>query len=139
MSAISSGARLQRSRMTPVVFFARYGFYVALLILILVFTALSPNFLTIPNGVNILQQTSTIGVMALGETLVILGGGVDVSVGSVLGLGGMVAAMVMRMPHASPLFAVSGRHVRRPVDGSAQRRHHHRPRHRRFHHDAWRR
>jgi ribose transport system permease protein len=108
MSAIpSSDARLQRNRMTPVVFFARYGFYVALLILVFVFTALSPNFLTIPNGVNILQQTSTIGVMALGETLVILGGGVDVSVGSVLGLGGMVAAMVMRMPHASPLFAVA--------------------------------
>src|ERR1700760_3813163 len=107
MSAIPSDARLQRSRMTPALFFARYGFYVALLLLILVFTALSRNFLTVPNGVNILQQTSTIGVMALGETLVILAGGVDVSVGSALGLGGMGAAIVIRMPHASPLLAVS--------------------------------
>jgi ribose transport system permease protein len=108
MSSIpSTEARLQRNRLTPVVFLARYGFYVALLILVLVFTALSSNFLTVPNGLNIPQQTSTIGIMAIGQTLVILAGGIDISVGSVLGLGGMVAAMVMRNPGASPLVAAS--------------------------------
>ena len=83
MSSIpSTDPRLQRNRLTPVVFLARYGFYVALLILVLVFTALSSNFLTVPNGLNILQQTSTIGIMAIGQTLVILAGGIDISVGS---------------------------------------------------------
>jgi ribose/xylose/arabinose/galactoside ABC-type transport system permease subunit len=98
--------RLRRGRLTPTVFLGRYGFYAALLILVLVFTALSPNFLTVPNFINILQQTSTIGIMAIGQTLVILAGGIDVSVGSVLGLGGMVAAMVMREPGASPVVAL---------------------------------
>jgi ribose transport system permease protein len=108
MSATTSAnARLQRNRLTPVVFLARYGFYIALLILVLVFTGLSSNFLTVPNGLNILQQTSTIGIMAIGQTLVILGGGIDISVGSVLGLGGMVAAMVMRQPGASPFVAAA--------------------------------
>ena len=106
-STVSADTRLRRGRLTPTVFLARYGFYVALLILMLVFTALSSNFLTVPNGLNILQQTSTIGIMAIGQTLVILAGGIDISVGSVLGLGGMVAAMVMRNPGASPLVAAS--------------------------------
>jgi ribose transport system permease protein len=108
MSSIaSSDARLQRGRLTPLVFLARYGFYVALAILVAVFTSLSPNFLTVPNFLNILQQTSTIGIMAIGQTLVILAGGIDISVGSALGLGGMIAAMVMRDPGASPLAAAA--------------------------------
>jgi len=108
MSSIaSSDPRLQRGRLTPLVFLARYGFYVAVLILAAVFTALSRNFLTVPNFLNILQQTSTIGIMAIGQTLVILAGGIDISVGSVLGLGGMIAAMVIRHPGATPLAAAA--------------------------------
>jgi len=106
-STAPADTRLQRNRLTPVVFLARYGFYIALLILVLVFTALSPNFLTVPNSLNILQQASTIGIMAIGQTLVILAGGIDISVGSVLGLGGMIAAMVMRAPWATPLDAAA--------------------------------
>src|SRR5205807_1786371 len=83
----------------------RFGFYAALLILIAVFAVLSPAFPTFSNGINILQQTSTIGIMALGETLVILAGGIDVSVGSVLGLGGMVAAMALRDAGAGTVTA----------------------------------
>ena len=105
-SAEISNARLQRGRLTPLVFLARYGFYIALLILVAVFTALSRNFLTLPNLLNILQQTSTIGIMAIGQTLVILAGGIDISVGSVLGLGGMIAAMVLR-GGAGPVAAVA--------------------------------
>jgi ribose/xylose/arabinose/galactoside ABC-type transport system permease subunit len=106
-SIVSAKTRLRRGRLTPMAFLARYGFYAALLILVLSFTALSPNFLTVPNLINILQQTSTIGIMAIGQTLVILAGGIDVSVGSVLGLGCMIAAMVMREPGASPLVALA--------------------------------
>src|ERR1700734_2908878 len=105
--SIQPSARLRQARMTPAAALERFGFYAALLILIAVFSALSPAFLTLQNGLNILQQTSTIGIMAIGQTLVILAGGIDISVGSVLGLGGMVAAMVMRNPGASPLVAAS--------------------------------
>ena len=108
MSAtVENSARIRQGRLTPAVLFGRYGFYAALLILVIVFTALSPAFLTLPNWINILQQTSTIGIMAIGQTLVILAGGIDVSVGSILGLGGMIAAMVMRDPNANPLLATA--------------------------------
>ena len=90
-----TGGRIRQRRLTLTVLLARFGLYVALVILILAFAGLSPAFLTLANGINILQQTSTIGIMALGETLVILAGGIDVSVGSVLGLGGMVAIMAL--------------------------------------------
>jgi ribose transport system permease protein len=100
------GTRLQGARLTPALVLGRFGFYVALAILIIVFAALSPAFLTVTNLINILQQTSTIGIMAVGETLVILAGGIDVSVGSTLGLGGMVAAMAIRDLGADPLVAI---------------------------------
>jgi ribose/xylose/arabinose/galactoside ABC-type transport system permease subunit len=89
-------SRLRDSRLTIAGLLGRFGFYLAMLILILVFATLSSAFLTLTNGINILQQTSTIGIITLGETLVILAGGIDVSVGSVLGLGGMVAAIALR-------------------------------------------
>lgn len=106
-SAVQAGARLRQARMTPALALARFGFYAALIVLMAIFAALSPAFLTFGNGINVLQQTSTIGIMAIGETLVILAGGIDVSVGSILGLGGMVAAMVMRHPGADPLVAIA--------------------------------
>jgi ribose/xylose/arabinose/galactoside ABC-type transport system permease subunit len=100
-----ASGRLRRGRLTIAGLLGRFGFYVAILILIAVFALLSPAFLTLANGINILQQTSTIGIMALGETLVILAGGIDVSVGSNHGLGGMVAAIALRDAGAGPLTA----------------------------------
>jgi ribose/xylose/arabinose/galactoside ABC-type transport system permease subunit len=105
--AVHAVARLQSARLAPALLLGRFGFFAALLILILAFSLLSPAFLTFANGINIIQQSSTIGVMAIGETLVILAGGIDVSVGSILGLGGMVAAMIVREPGASPVLAVA--------------------------------
>ena len=69
-----TSARLGGARMTPAILLGRFGFYAALAILIIVFAVLSPAFLTFSNGINVLQQTSTIGIMALGQTLVILAG-----------------------------------------------------------------
>jgi ribose transport system permease protein len=85
---------------------ARFGFYAALIFLVVAFTVLSPAFLTFTNGINILQQTATIGIIAIGETLVILAGGIDVSVGSILGFGGMIAAIGLRDLGTSPLIAI---------------------------------
>jgi ribose/xylose/arabinose/galactoside ABC-type transport system permease subunit len=100
-------ARVRKARATPALLLGRFGFYLALALLIIVFSLMSPAFLTFTNGLNTLQQTSTIGIMAIGETLVILAGGLDISVGSVLGLGGMISAMAMREPGASPVVATA--------------------------------
>ncbi|MDM3571612.1 ribose ABC transporter permease [Proteus mirabilis] len=68
---------------------------IALLLLIAVVSTLSPNFFTLNNIFNILQQTSVNAIMAVGMTLVILTSGIDLSVGSLLALTGAVAASMV--------------------------------------------
>lgn len=68
---------------------------IALIILIVVVSTLSPNFFTLNNIFNILQQTSVNAIMAVGMTLVILTSGIDLSVGSLLALTGAVAASMV--------------------------------------------
>ncbi|HCT9108682.1 TPA: ribose ABC transporter permease [Proteus mirabilis] len=68
---------------------------IALLLLIVVVSTLSPNFFTLNNIFNILQQTSVNAIMAVGMTLVILTSGIDLSVGSLLALTGSVAASMV--------------------------------------------
>ncbi|MFQ5795049.1 MAG: ABC transporter permease [Candidatus Bipolaricaulia bacterium] len=69
---------------------------VALIGLIIVSSLLSPHFLTTRNIKNVLAQVSVIAVLAAGETYVILTGGIDLSVGSVLALSGAITAALMK-------------------------------------------
>lgn len=69
-----------------------------LLFLVALCVALSivkPEFRTAENLLNIGKQTAVIAIIALGETLVIISGGIDLSVGSVVGLAGVVAGWLM--------------------------------------------
>ena len=64
----------------------------------------SPYFLTANNLLNLLDQSVVIGVVAIGMTFVILTGGIDLSVGSVAGLTGIVLGLAMReMPIGAAL------------------------------------
>jgi ribose/xylose/arabinose/galactoside ABC-type transport system permease subunit len=56
----------------------------------------SDKFFTINNLANLARQTSIVGIIAVGMTFVIISAGIDLSVGSVLALGGIVASMMMR-------------------------------------------
>ncbi len=73
----------------------RYNLIILLVVFILISAALSPNFLTLGNFLNLLQQASIPGIVAIGMTLVILLGGIDLSVGSVLAFSGMVTAIIV--------------------------------------------
>ncbi len=68
---------------------------VVLAILIVVLSVLSPYFLSVSNFLNILLATSVIGVLGFGATFVIAAAGIDLSLGSVLGLSGVVGALSM--------------------------------------------
>lgn len=70
----------------------RYGIVIGLLLACLTLTLISDNFLTTRNVLNVLRQTSINGVLAIGMTFVILTRGIDLSVGSVVALSGVVAA-----------------------------------------------
>lgn len=68
------------------------------LTLIVLFVALiiaSPHFLTATNLSSVVRQTVVINIMALGMTIIIISGGIDLSVGSILGLAGLIGAMAM--------------------------------------------
>lgn len=70
------------------------GPLIGLIALIVVMSVLSPVFLTTHNLVNIMVQVSYIGIMAAGATMVIILGGIDLSVSSTLGLSFMVVAVL---------------------------------------------
>jgi len=70
--------------------------FATLILLIAVLAALKPNtFLTAENFFNVLSRSSVNGIIAMGMTAVIISGGIDLSVGSMMALCGMVAGMVM--------------------------------------------
>jgi ribose/xylose/arabinose/galactoside ABC-type transport system permease subunit len=67
-----------------------------LVLLIAVLSALEPDaFLTAENTFNVLSRSSVNGIIAMGMTAVIISGGIDLSVGSMMALCGMVAGLVM--------------------------------------------
>ncbi len=66
-----------------------------LLIICIVATILSPNFLSVTNLFNVFKQVTVAGIVGCGMTFVILTGGIDLSVGSILGLSGVLAAGIL--------------------------------------------
>lgn len=70
----------------------RYGLPIALLVVCAGLSFATPNFLTAQNLIIVLRQISINGILAVGVTFVLLTGGVDLSLGSVLALSGVVAA-----------------------------------------------
>lgn len=67
-----------------------------LIIMLVALSFISPVFLTVRNVTNILSQISFIAILSLGQTFVMLTGGIDLSVGSVLGISSMVGVIVMK-------------------------------------------
>jgi erythritol transport system permease protein len=67
----------------------------ALVVLVVVFSLLSPSFLTSGNLVILSKHVALNALLAIGMTFVILTGGIDLSVGSVAGLAGMVAGALL--------------------------------------------
>lgn len=72
------------------------GPLLGLILVCVVFSYLSPYFLTPRNLINIFSQVSVIGIMAVGAALVIIIGGIDLSVGAVVALSLMVNAWLYR-------------------------------------------
>lgn len=72
-----------------------YNFMVIFLVVVVVASMLSENFLTANNIANLFQQASVVGIVAVGMTFVILTGNIDLSVGSVTALCGMVVAVLL--------------------------------------------
>jgi ribose transport system permease protein len=75
----------------------------ALLALSVALTVATPHFLTLSNLMNVLEQTSINAVIAVGMTFVILSGGIDLSVGSILALAGILLALALQQDFSLPV------------------------------------
>ena len=84
-----------RRRLAGMILWIAFAFYVIPL------SIAEPNFISLSNIISILLLTSVYALIAFGESLVILTAGIDLSVGSVVGLSGVVAALLLD-GHSSP-------------------------------------
>lgn len=87
-------------------FAKQFGIYIVLLFLIIFFTIVSENFLVSNNLLNVARQVSMMGIAAVGFSFVLLLGGIDLSVGSVITLVNIVAAYLMVNANWHPALAV---------------------------------
>jgi len=88
--------------------FSRMGIVVALIGLSIVIAFLSPVFLTGTNLINIALQASINAIVAMGMTFVITAGGIDLSVGSIVGITGMLVADLLTRGMGMPVAFAAG-------------------------------
>jgi inositol transport system permease protein len=102
---MSGEDRASRRRFDLVGWLRRYGTSLFLLALIVFFSAENSRFLSVRNLSNILTEVSIYGIIAVGMTFVILTGGVDLAVGSLLAFAGMLGASVAQAIGAGASFS----------------------------------
>jgi ribose transport system permease protein len=96
----------------PQYFWAHYarqfGTLAGLVALGIALAILSPHFLTVSNLLNIAQQTSINAIIAVGLTFVIISGGIDLSVGSIVAFSGVVLASLLQRALPWPVAVLGG-------------------------------
>lgn len=86
----------------------KFAALAGLVILIIVFSMTARNFLSVANMINITLQTTTFALAGIGVTFVIITGGIDLSIGSVLALSGVTAGLLAQKGVPVPIsFAVA--------------------------------
>ena len=78
------------------------GTFAGLVVLCVILWAATPHFLTVSNLLNVLEQTALNAIVAVGMTFVIISGGIDLSVGSVLAFAGIVLAQALEAGIPAP-------------------------------------
>lgn len=82
--------------------------FLSLIVLFIALSIASPYFLTANNLASVARQTAVFNTMALGMTIVIISGGIDLSVGSILGLSGLVGTMALERGYPIPAGILIG-------------------------------
>lgn len=109
MSQISAESKPAPRRITSLdvqEFLLRGRAFIALIVLFIVFSVLSPNFLTQANMVILAKHVAINAILGIGMTYVILTGGIDLSVGSIVGLAAMIAGGLINEGLVLPMFGV---------------------------------
>ena len=81
----------------------KFGTLTGLAALCVLLWILTPYFLTVANALNVMEQTSINAIVAVGMTYVIVAGGIDLSVGSIVAVSGVVLAGALKAGSPAPL------------------------------------
>ncbi|HYP13121.1 MAG TPA: ABC transporter permease, partial [Bryobacteraceae bacterium] len=82
--------------------------FLTLIALFIGLSVASPNFLTNTNLSSVVRQTAVINIMALGMTLIIISGGIDLSVGAILAMAGLLGTMSMEKGQPIAIGIIAG-------------------------------
>jgi len=96
--------RSEKKAFNVKLFIAQYGVIIGLVLIFIFFTIMKTKFISVGNVLNMLRQTSINGFLAIGMTFVVLTGGIDLSVGSIVGAAGMFTALVARAESGQPWY-----------------------------------
>ena len=88
--------------------FQKFAALGSLLALTIVFSLVSDAFFSVGNGMTVALQVTSIAYLGIGATCVIITGGIDLSVGAILALSGVVAAMAVKAGAPVPLGMLCG-------------------------------
>ena len=89
-------------------FIAKYGSLIALIVLVIIISLIKPRFLSFINVRNMFRLVSINGLLAVGMTFVCLTGGIDLSVGAVMGCAGMYSAYFAQVAMNQPAIVAIG-------------------------------
>ena len=87
-------------------FFKKYGIILALAALFILSAIIEPRFIRGSNLLNVLRQVAVNGIIAIGMTFVIISGCIDLSVGSIAVMNGMIVLLLPEKLGLSPILAV---------------------------------
>jgi erythritol transport system permease protein len=107
VSLPQAAAAKSNIRRDPRMLFLQLRTLIALFILVIIFSFTAPSFLTTGNIVIMVKQVAINAILGVGMTFVILTGGIDLSVGSIVGLAGMVAGGLINEGLLLPMLGVS--------------------------------
>lgn len=94
-----------RSRMNWKNLMRKYAIFIIFVVMCIILGLLTSKFLTVGNAINVAKQSSIYGIMALGLLLVIITGGIDLSISAALAVGSMATGMLAKEGTTVPLFA----------------------------------
>lgn len=100
----TTGKTVKRKKITGKQFASTYGSLIGLVLLVTIVSIIKPQFVGWDNIRNVLRLASINGLLAVGMTFVVLTGGIDLSVGAVMGCAGMYSAYFAQESMALPWF-----------------------------------
>lgn len=86
--------------------FSKYGVLLVFILMFILFSFFAPNFTKVKNLFNVSRQICTLGICSVGMTVVLVGGGIDLSLGYQLSLINVLCAFMMAKQGIAPVWAV---------------------------------